>query len=532
MPTVALIRPLYKGDESEFQEPLGIERLAVFLEAHGIETLQFDRRLFEREGSHGFWEEFEPAVPDLVGLSVMTAEDVPDALRVISRIRARRPFMRFVVGGLYVTTSPDAARRRFPADAVLVQNEGELPLLGLVSPDSGGGGGVGGVGGGGPGLSPDGWACALRPHFERYLRLGCAISLQSARGCHGNCSFCATPTMPAPYRSWQGRPTALVASEMETLAARARASGLLPIFNFVDDDFGSLGRIEQLDLELRRRGLRVAYALQLRMAALLGQKRLDSRLAALKAGGLTRVFLGVESLCPQTLRAWGKPYDIDGAPPVFEALRTAGISAHIGYILWHGKSTIEGARAEAQRLWELGLYTPKVAEGRMVLFPGSRLHHQSQTGGTQDLLARWEPLDPPVERFYHDVSSRQQPVYDVWKEAAVLSPWLAARAHLTGDPTALDALNSILAACDRYSFEGLMRNEFPEDLPKIAASLMEKVESIRSSALGGAFGGGFGDGLGGGQSGALGDGLGGEPGGGLGGGRSSALGGGRSGALT
>jgi len=387
LPAIALIRPLYEGDESEFQEPLGIERLAGFLEANGEREVRlFDRRLYKEERKEErlsgqsdedavtFWADFKQAFPedsppDIIGLSVMTAEDVPDSLRLISRLKTHYPQAHFLIGGLFVTTMLELALKRFPADVQLVSCEGEIPLLEaaraaaaqrvapaekttvrdlLGEPDSSMD----------THLTPNEWAFASRPELERYLTLGCAMSLQSSRGCHGACSFCATPGLPAPYRQWQERSISLVVDEMALLALRVTESGLFPIFNFVDDDFGPLARIEALDLELRRRGLHIAYALQLRASALLGQDRLVERLTKLHQGGFTRVFLGVESLCSRTLEAWRKPYASDGLPEVFSALKRAGISAHIGYILWHRDSTVESLEvvlAECDRLSYRGL---------------------------------------------------------------------------------------------------------------------------------------------------------------------------------
>ncbi|NLG10826.1 MAG: radical SAM protein [Coriobacteriaceae bacterium] len=518
MPTVALIRPLYEGDESEFQEPLGIERLAGFLKANTDEEVRlFDRRLYQQErlfgladeNSFSFWDDFTRAFPvtappDIIGLSVMTAEDVPDSLRLISRLKTFYPRAHFIVGGLFVTTALDSAQRRFPAEVQLVSCEGEIPLLetfravmaeGVVKtprfesekcdaerfdarslPDKSDS----------PKdihLTPDGWAIASRPDLERYLALGCAISLQSSRGCHGSCSFCATPKLPSPYRRWQGRSLPLVVDEIALLSAHAAESGLLPIFNFVDDDFGPLSRIEALDLELKRRGLRIAYALQLRAADLLEQDRLPERLAELRKGGFTRVFLGVESLCPQTLEDWNKSYATDKLPEVFSALKKAGISAHIGYILWHSGTSVEDARIEAKRLWEMGLYCPKVAESRMVLFPGSRLHERGLAAKQVSHAACWEPMSAESERFYQQLSNKLRPVYDAWKEGAVLSPWLAAQAHLTGERTLIEALDAVLAECDRISYRSFVHDEFPQDLHRIAAKLSQRITQIRQTAL-------------------------------------------------
>ncbi|MDO4798651.1 MAG: hypothetical protein Q4A01_11615, partial [Coriobacteriales bacterium] len=113
MSKLLLIRPLCEGDELEFAEPLGIERLAGFARAHGVsDVVVFDRRLYERErrtglSSTSFWADVraacDEAPPELVGFSLMTAQDVPDALRLHSRLRAWYPKARFWAGGVYVT---------------------------------------------------------------------------------------------------------------------------------------------------------------------------------------------------------------------------------------------------------------------------------------------------------------------------------------------------------------------------------------------------------------------------------------------
>ena len=116
MPHVLLIRPLCEGDEPEFAEPLGIERLAGYLRAAGAaDVTVLDRRLYQQERRAGlarsrFWDDVREACaerePSVVGLSLMTSADVPDALRIISRMRSLYPAARLVAGGLYVTTDP------------------------------------------------------------------------------------------------------------------------------------------------------------------------------------------------------------------------------------------------------------------------------------------------------------------------------------------------------------------------------------------------------------------------------------------
>ena len=138
---VLLIRPLCEGDEPEFAEPLGIERLAGYLRAHGVpEVGVFDRRLYQRErraglGVGSFWDDVRDwaasGAPDVVGISLMTESDVPDALRVLSRAHAWWPQARLAAGGLFVTTAAAGAARRLPAGVTLLAGEGEATLLAL-----------------------------------------------------------------------------------------------------------------------------------------------------------------------------------------------------------------------------------------------------------------------------------------------------------------------------------------------------------------------------------------------------------------
>ena len=165
----------------------------------------------------------------------------------------------------------------------------------------------------------------------------------------------------------------LVVDEMEAEAARLTRAGLPAVFNFVDDDFGPLERVEELAYELRRRQLRVAFALEMRLASLIGQPDLATRLARLHEAGLTRIFVGVESLNPDTLRRWHKAYDVTRLPEVLAACAEAGITLQAGYILWHADQTVTGACAEVEALARMGLYSHRAALSRLIVFPGCAL---------------------------------------------------------------------------------------------------------------------------------------------------------------
>lgn len=512
MPHVLLIRPLCEGDEPEFAEPLGIERLAGYLrEADAARVTLMDRRLYQRERRVGiacgsFWPDVRAACetepPDVVGLSLMTAADVPDALRIISRVRVLWPQAQLVAGGLYVTTNPEGARRRLPSAVTLLTGEGEAALLSVVQGVNGfhtadapvtlgndAGllqGGVASTEHAEP-LTPDDWAKAYRPSLERYAALGCAVNMQTSRGCPGRCTFCATPSLEPHLRRWQPRNLNLVIDEIEAEAARLAHAGLPPVFNFVDDDFGPLSRVESLVYELQHRKLRVAFALEMRLAALIGQPCLAERLAGLHQAGLTRVFFGVESLNAETLRRWHKPYNVQALPEVLSACAQAGITVQAGYILWHQHQSVQGALSEVESLARLGIYTHRAALSRLIVFPGCELaqgarssavppedasHHVGSTAYSERLKAQKsngihaqdaQPNDTNLlgfqhmaarsEAFYRQFCERTASLTTAWTEAAIAEPYAAAQAFLTGDATRLDASRQTLRHINEQSLE-------------------------------------------------------------------------------
>lgn len=472
MPHVLLIRPLCEGDELEFAEPLGIERLAGFLRRCGVARVTLlDRRLYEQERRAGrtcgsFWGDLRQAcvaeAPCLVGLSLMTSSDVPDALRIISRVRAQYPAAHLAAGGLYVTTNPREARARLPRVVTLLAGEGERALAALACA-CGSGDAEPQVAAGADDaespqvvadagdaelpqvLTPDDWAPAYRPALTRYAALGCAVNMQTSRGCPGGCTFCATPGMGPELRRWTPRDLSLVVDEVEAEATRLAQAGLPAVFNFVDDDFGPLTRVEALARELERRQLRVAFALEMRLAALIGQPQLAERLARLHEAGLTRVFVGVESLNRQTLRAWRKPYDVDGLASAVAAFRAAGVTLQTGYILWHAGQSLAGARAEVEGMARLGLYSHRVAQSRLIVFAGCEL----AAGGADSW--GFQRMDASCEEFYQRFCDETSGLAPAWTAAAVAEPYAAAEAFLTGDTTRLEDLRATLREVNEAS---------------------------------------------------------------------------------
>ena len=142
---IALVRPRCGYDEAELQEPLGAEAICGYLRQQGLECRVFDRRIGASAADLAAYG------PDWVGFSLMTEDDVPDALRLLQLLK--KEGRRFFAGGLFVTVCPERSRALFPWDTVLIPGEGEAPVFALVTgenPETAGK------------LRPDDWASASR----------------------------------------------------------------------------------------------------------------------------------------------------------------------------------------------------------------------------------------------------------------------------------------------------------------------------------------------------------------------------------
>jgi anaerobic magnesium-protoporphyrin IX monomethyl ester cyclase len=142
------------------------------------------------------------------------------------------------------------------------------------------------------------------------LGLGFA-TVESGRGCYHTCTFCLPRAFysagpGAPYRL---RSVPNLVEEMDALYRRG-----VRLFLFDDEQFlppgrARLERVQALGDALERRGLDVAFTIKCRADDVRGAQR-DAQDEALfrqlKAMGLVRVYLGLESGCQASLDLLGK----------------------------------------------------------------------------------------------------------------------------------------------------------------------------------------------------------------------------------
>lgn len=446
-PRVALVRPLCGVQDAEFQEPLGAEAICGYLREKNVPCQVFDRMLGASVS------EIDAFQPDFVGFSLMTDADAPDALRL--RLLLARENRRFFAGGLFVTTCFEQARALFPADTALISGEGEGPVFELVTT---------GLVEGRLFPSPDEWAFASRDRLDEYLARGGVINIRASRGCRGICAFCTTPRLDLPKQRHETRGIEKIADEMALLIR----AGHPAIFNFTDDMFGDHTRIEALINALSERKLRAAFTLEMRAREAAGTPA--DVWPKLRAGGLCRVFTGLESLNPNTLAAWKKAVPIPRLTEALNAMRLCGIAYETGYILWHSETTPESAWAEAKELRRLDLFSPKAALSRLVLFPGSLLHAREGADGVTLC-----PLKPDAQRLLNRWETLLQRLMPLWISGSCAYPKMVCEAFLSDarvQPSR--ALDDCLRRMRELAFDALFADREPaeRDLQEIRGDLL------------------------------------------------------------
>jgi radical SAM superfamily enzyme YgiQ (UPF0313 family) len=387
-----------------------------------------------------------------------------DASRLLLKVREQMA-VPCVIGGMFVTTGYQRARALFPADCRLVVGEGETALLKICSDISG----IEDPGADRPYRSPEEWPWLYRPHLQDYLDIGAPINMKTSRGCPGTCRFCATPSLPYGLNKWCGRRISDVADEMQHLCEQYTPHA----FNFVDDDFGSLERVEALAEELCKRHLRCALSLQLRAATVYNAVNLEDRMLKLKKGGLCRVFIGLESFDGQALGYFNKQLDPMKALEAFLAIRRAGVAIHIGYILWHPLSTIISVRNEAKMLRDSGFFTTKIVMAKLQVFPGCGLQQEEINAHRSDSL----------DIYYETVKDKIAPLYDTWLIGALDVPRQYCLAYLDpcGEaPKRVIEIENALERVDDLSYLVLMDAESvtSPEIAAVADSVKERLYEI------------------------------------------------------
>lgn len=311
---------------SRFRLPrLGLPLLGEILKGEGCEV-----RIYCPDLNSIDWDDVWRA--DLVLISSITTT-APEAYRIAEEIRNRD--IPVVLGGSHVTFKPAEALRF--ADYV-VRGEGEETVVELVRwMRDGDHNNIFDI----KGLSfrMDGEVYhnpprpVLRdldalPFPDLSLIQGSekteVVPMMTSRGCPFDCTFCSVTKMFG--RRYRFRNSLKVIEEIENLA---REFPNRPFFYYDDNFTASPRRTKALLEEILRRRINLQWAAQTR-----ADVAKDERLVALmRRAGCRRLFIGLESINPETLKAYKKRQTVEEIEECLEVLHRSDISVHAMFVL-------------------------------------------------------------------------------------------------------------------------------------------------------------------------------------------------------
>lgn len=241
-------------------------------------------------------------------------------------------------------------------------------------------------------------------HFA-YTHFG---TMDTSRGCPYSCSFCTIINVQG-RKMRERRPEAVA----EIIRKNYLEHGLHYYF-FTDDNFArkKLWRqtFEAL-IALKEEGIKVDFMMQVDLAR---KPKGFVQLAA--EAGCSQVFIGMESVNPENLKAEGKPQNhVDEYHNIIKEWQDANIAVHAGYIIGLPFDTKEQVSRDVQYLMET-LQPDMTSFFMLTPLPGSQDH--------LDMKKRGEWMDPDLNKrdSFHATINHPRMTSEAWTDA-YLSAW-------------------------------------------------------------------------------------------------------------
>jgi radical SAM superfamily enzyme YgiQ (UPF0313 family) len=305
-------------------------------------------------------------VPDLVGITCLTAS-APRAYEISRRFRAMGS--KVVLGGIHASALPQEAIDN--ADSVVIgEAEG---VWGQVLADFK----AGSLKRFYEGTMPEP-SEILAPRRDIYQRKGYFVKsvVQTSRGCPFGCDFCSVQRFFG--NRYRFRPVASVVDEVRSLATK--------FVTFVDDNIaGSHPHAKQLFKALAP--LNIRWICQAPIS--IGKD--PELLELMRKAGCRGVFVGFESIAPESLKEVGKGFNIvEKFREYIKRIHGSGITVEGAFIFGFDhddrdvfKRTLDFIVAAKIDFAQFGILTP---------FPGTKLHDR-MTRENRITTGDWEKYD-------------------------------------------------------------------------------------------------------------------------------------------
>ena len=407
-------------------EPLGLECVAAAVERAGHEVRILDLQVFKHPD---YQHELNTFRPDAVGFGVNYLANVPEVIDLAVLARDQFPDALIFCGGHSISFIADEVLKHGDgAIDAIVQGEGEITVPKMLSsyPKIDGLPGVATRNGSGPksGMMTD--INTIRParHLTRKRRkyfigeLDPCASIEFSRGCPWDCSFCSAWTFYG--RSYRQADPAVVAEEMKSI--REPNAFIVDDVAFIHPEHG-MAIADQLEkLKVKKR-----YYLETRCDVLIRNEEVFARWAKL---GLTYMFLGLESLDAEQLKAFRKRSTPNDNFKALEVARKLGIEVAINLI-----TDPSWTREQFRQAQEWATQVPEVVHLTVATpYPGTELFHTEKRDLTSvdyrlyDIQHAVLETHLPLREFYEELVKTQAIInrkFMGWKTAVAVSRILA-----------------------------------------------------------------------------------------------------------
>ena len=243
----------------------------------------------------------------------------------------------------------------------------------------------------------------ISPKTMRHFAKPSFGTADTSRGCPFACSFCTIINVQG--RKMRERSPESIA---EMLRRNYHEHGVTFYF-FTDDNFArkklwreTFGEI----IKLRKEGIKISFMMQVDLA----RKPKDFvRLAA--EAGCTQVFIGMESVNPQNLKAEGKGQNkVEEYQKIIEEWHDAGIVVHTGYIIGLPFDTKEQVPRDIRYLMDV-IQPDQSSFFMLTPLPGSHDH--------REMKKRGEWMDPDFNKrdSFHATVKHPNMSAEEWTEA-------------------------------------------------------------------------------------------------------------------
>lgn len=391
-------------------EPLGVELVAAAVRDAGHQVRLIDLQV---DSASDYYRIIDRWRPDVVAFSCNYLANVPEIIDLAKETRRRRPDVFVFVGGhsASFTANEILAHGEGAIDCVL-RGEGEAVAVALLRALEEGRAslttvpGVVTAEGAGPPPQFVENLDHLRPARDLTRRrrkyfigvLDPCASIEFARGCPWDCSFCSAWTFYG--RSYRTRSAESIVDELASI----REPGV-----FIVDDVAFIQARQGFEIgeAIARKGIRKQYYLETRSDVLIRNREVFKFWKEL---GLHYMFLGVEAIDEEGLRKYRKRVSLGQSFEALEVARELGITVAINII---ADPDWDHQRFRAVREWCMEI--PEIVNISVnTPYPGTETWHTEARRLTVrdyrlfDIQHAVLPTKLPLAEFYAELVRTQQ----------------------------------------------------------------------------------------------------------------------------